>query len=46
MLDQMDNQIDAVTVSTPDHMHAIRGVSGDEEKQGCVLSETAHADDL
>src|ERR1700760_4160127 len=23
MLDQMGNQIDAVTVSTPDHMHAI-----------------------
>jgi predicted dehydrogenase len=23
MLDQMDNQIDAVTISTPDHMHAI-----------------------
>ena len=43
MLDKMGDKIDAVTVSIPDHNHAVAGREGDEDGQARVLPEAAHA---
>ena len=46
MLDEMGKSIDAVTVSTPDHMHAVIAAAGDEDGQTLLLPEAAYAHDI
>ena len=46
MLDEMGKSIDAVTVSTPDHMHAPGVGHGDADGQGLLHAEAADAHDL
>ncbi len=46
MLDEIGKSIDAVTVSTPDHMHAVIAAAGDEDGQALLLPEAADAHDI
>ena len=46
MFDEMASGIDAVTVSTPDHVHAIAASARDAAGQTRLLPEAADADDL
>ena len=40
LLDQ-EKEIDAVTISTPDHTHAVAAIIGHEDGQACLCAETA-----
>ena len=46
MLDTLGDKIDAVTVSTPDHTHAVAAAKVLSMGKHCFLSETADAHDL
>ena len=46
MLDQMGNKIDAVTISTPDHLHAIVASAAMQMHKARFLPETTDPDDL
>ena len=46
MLEEMGKDIDAVTVSTPDHHHGVAAAPGDEDGQALFLPEAAGPDRL
>ncbi len=46
MLDEIGKDIDAVTVSTPDHHHGVAVAQGDENGQALLLPEAARPDGL
>ena len=44
LLDEMGNEIDAVTVSTPDHHHGVASLRAMKMGKHCFLPEAAHPD--